>query len=327
MADESGVGDDVPIEGQNRRETLDLELVECAAGTLECLLAVLTGDDQFGEHRIELPADDVALLHAGVDAHAGARGLLVDGDRAGRGEEVSAGVFAVDPELDRVSARCGVFGELELLAVGDAELLADEVDARRLLGDGVLDLQTGVDLEEGDQAVVADEEFDGARTVVTGLAADGLGRRVDAVALFVGEERCGCLLDELLEATLQRAVAGTGDDHVAVLIGDDLRLDVACLVEVALDEALAATERGDGLTGGRLEQLGDLLDGVGHLHAAATAAERRLDRDRHAVLLGERDDLVGVADRVLGARSHRGVGLQCDVARGDLVAEVADRLR
>ena len=98
-------------------------------------------------------------------------------------------------------------------------------------------------------------------------------------ALRVGQERRGRLLDELLEAALQRAVAGAGDDDVAVLVGEDLGLDVARLVEVALDEALAATEGRDGLAGGRLEELGDLLDGAGDLHAAAATAEGGLDRD------------------------------------------------
>ena len=86
-------------------------------------------------------------------------------------------------------------------------------------------------------------------------------------------------------AALQRAVAGGDDDDVAVLVGQALGLDVARLVEVALDEALAAAERGDGLADGGLEQLGDLLEGAGDLQAAAAAAVRRLDRDRQAVLL------------------------------------------
>ena len=109
-------------------------------------------------------------------------------------------------------------------------------------------------------------------------------------------------------------------------VGDDLRLDVARLVQVALDEALAAAERGDGLAGGGLEQLGDLLEGAGHLHAAAATAEGGLDRDGHAVLLGERDDLVGVLDGVGRAGNQGGLGAGGDVACGDLVAEVADRL-
>ena len=85
------------------------------------------------------------------------------------------------------------------------------------------------------------------------------------------------------------------------LVGEALGLDVARLVEVALDEALAATERGDGLADGGVVQLGDLLEGAGDLEAATAAAEGRLDGDRQAVLLGERDDLVGAVDRVGGA--------------------------
>ena len=61
-------------------------------------------------------------------------------------------------------------GVAERLAVGDAELLAHQVDAGDLLGDRVLDLQAGVDLEEGDRAVLADEELAGAGADVAGLA-------------------------------------------------------------------------------------------------------------------------------------------------------------
>ena len=64
-------------------------------------------------------------------------------------------------------------------------------------------------------------------------------------------------------AALQRAVAGGDHDDVAVLVGQALGLDVARLVEVPLDEALAAAERGDGLADGGLEQLGDLLAACG----------------------------------------------------------------
>ena len=216
---------------------------------------------------------------------------------------------------------------IELFAVGDAELLAHQVDAGGLLGDGMLHLQAGVDLQERDQTVLADEVFHGARAVVAGLLADPLGGLVDLLALRVGEEGRRCFFDEFLEAALQRAVAGARDDDVAVLIGDHLGLDVARLVEVALDEALAAAEGRDRLAGGRIEQFGDLLEGAGDLHAATAAAEGRLDRDRHAVLAGERHHLVGVLDRI-GRAGHQGsLRAGGDMAGGDLVAEIADGLR
>ena len=112
--------------------------------------------------------------------------------------------------------------------------------------------------------------------------------------LLLGEERRGRLLDELLVAALQRAVARRDHDDVAVLVGQALGLDVPRLVEEPLDEALAAAEGGDRLAHGGLEQVGDLLDGAGDLEAAAATAVGRLDGDRQPVLLRERHDLVRV---------------------------------
>ena len=59
-------------------------------------------------------------------------------------------------------------------ALGDAELLAHEVDSGDLLGDRVLDLQAGVDLEEGDRAVLGDQELTGAGADVADLLQDRL---------------------------------------------------------------------------------------------------------------------------------------------------------
>ena len=116
-----------------------------------------------------------------------------------------------------------------------------------LLGDRMLDLEAGVDLEERDRAVLPDEELTRAGADVLRLLEDRLGRGVELGDLVVGQERRGRLLDQLLVAALKRAVAGRHHDHVAVLVGQALGLDVPGLVEIALHEALPATERGDGL--------------------------------------------------------------------------------
>ncbi|GAB3648644.1 hypothetical protein GCM10028833_14950 [Glycomyces tarimensis] len=315
------------VERQDRRHALDLHLGEGAPRALEGLGAGGAGDDDLGEQRVEVPVDDGALLDAGVDAHARAGGQLQFGDRAGGRQEAAPGVFAVDAELDGVAARLGVLGDVEGLAGGDAELLAHQVDAAGLLGDGVLDLEAGIHLEEGDGAVGADEELDGAGAVVVRLPADRLGGAVDRGALLVAEERRGGFFDELLVAALEGAVAGADDDHVAVGVGQDLRLDVTGAVEVALDEAFAAPERGLGLADGRVEQVRDLVALAGDLEAAPAAAEGGLDRDGEPVLVGEGEDLRGVRGRLLGAGHQRHVRTHGQMASGDLVAEVANRLR
>ena len=146
--------------------------------------------------------------------------------------------------------------------------LAHEVDAGDLLAHRVLDLQAGVDLEEADVTGGADEELAGARADVAGLLKDRLGRAQQLGVLLVGEEGAAPPR-QLLVASLERAVAGRDDDDVAVLVGEALGLDVARVVEEALDEALAAAEGGDGLANGRVVEVRDLLDGAGHLETRA----------------------------------------------------------
>ena len=99
------------------------------------------------------------------------------------------------------------------------------------------------------------------------------------------------------------------------------------LVQVPLDEALAPAERRDRLAGRGLEQRWDLLKRAGDLQAPPAAAERRLDGDREAVLLGECHDLLGTADRVGRAGHERRAGALGDVPRGHLVTQVPDGLR
>ena len=221
---------------------------------------------------------------------------------------------------------CGI-AVAEFLAVGDAEHLADQVDAGDLLGDRVLDLQTGVDLQEGDRAVRADEELDRAGADVAGLLEDGLGGRVQLGDLRLGQERRRGLLDQLLVAALQRAVTGGDHDHVAVAVGQALGLHMAGLVEVALDEALPAAERGHRLTDRRLVELGYLFEGAGDLQAASATTEGGLDGDGQAVLPGEGHDLLGARHRVGRARHQRRTGTLGDVPGGDLVTQVTDGLR
>ena len=211
----------------------------------------------------------------------GPPGTLNADEAAGRGHESVDGVLAVDAELERVAAHLGV--EVgDRLARRDAELLAHQVHARDLFGDGVLDLQASVDLEEADGAVRADQELARSRADVAGLAQDRLARLDEARVLVVREERRGRLLDELLVTTLEGAVARRDDDDVAVGVGEALGLDVPRLVEEALDEALAATEGRDGLARGGVEKLGDVLAVARDLEAATSAAEGGLDGDGEA---------------------------------------------
>src|SRR5699024_2689153 len=195
------------------------------------------------------------------------------------------------------------------------------------LGDRVLDLDAGVDLEEGDGAVLGDDEFHRARAGVAGLAADLAGTLVDGGVLLIGQERRRGLLDELLEAALHRAVTGADDADIAVGICQHLGLDVARLGEELLHVALAATEGCLGLAARGGEALLNVCFLVHDLQATAATTEGRLDGDRHAVLGGEVPSLLPALDRLVGAGGQRGADLGGQLAGRDLIAQGFDGLR
>ena len=118
--------------------------------------------------------------------------------------------LGVDARLDGVPLEAHLLlRERERLARGDAQLLLDEVDAGHELGHGVLDLQAGVHLDEEELVGcgIGDEELDRARAEVADAAGGVAGRRADALAGLLVEQRRGRLFDDLLVTPLQRALA------------------------------------------------------------------------------------------------------------------------
>ena len=174
-------------EGDVRGDAADAELGEGAlrAGDRGGVVAAAAGE--LREHRVEVRAD----LRAGVDgaaveADAGAAGRAVRRDLAGVGAEAGGRVLGRDAALQGGPAEPdGVLREAELgegLPRGDAHLRQHEVDVGDLLGDGVLDLDARVHLDEhvlaGALAHRVEQELDGAGVHV----ADRLRER-DGVAV------------------------------------------------------------------------------------------------------------------------------------------------
>ena len=126
------------------------------------------------------------------------------------------------------------------------QLQFDQVEAGGLLGDGMLDLQAGVHLEEEEVTVIVGHELDGARARV----ADCLGgqsrgvKELGAHARNAFDERRRRLLDDLLVAALNRAFAFADRPHGAMSVGHHLDLDVMTGGQVALAEHRWVAERG-----------------------------------------------------------------------------------
>ncbi len=255
-----------------------------------------------GQHGVELHAHHRAGHHARVPAHRGMVGGIEHGDGAGGGQEPGGRVLGVEAGLDGVAGEPGRGGGFrDGLAGGHPQLLADQVDPGDLLGHGVLHLEAGVDLEEEELAgVVVHQELDGAG----GAVADGPGQLQGGVAhgaaevgIDHGRRR---LLEHLLVAALDGALALAQVDHGAVGVAQDLDLDVAGAGDVALQEHAVVAEAAERLAAGGHQGVGDVLFVIGQAHALAAAAGGRLHQQRVAHLVGP----VGVFGG--GQRGHAG---------------------
>ncbi len=195
------------------------------------------------------------------------------------------------------------------------------------LGDGMLDLEARVHLQEVEALVLPCDELDGAG----GIIVHGLGQRDRLLAhLAAGgliEQRRRRFLDDLLVTALDRAFALAEIDDVAVLVAQHLDLDVAGIDDELLDEDAVVAERSLGLRLGEVEALGDLGRRMRDPHALAAAAGGGLDHHGVADLVGDLDRVLVVLDDAEITRHGRDLGLGGRLLGFDLVAHRRDRAR
>ena len=182
--------------------------------------------------------------HAAVDTDR--RRLAIADDAPGVRAKILIGALGRDPRLDRMAAFAYlVLPGREPLAGGDPDLPFDEIEAGDRLGDGMLDLEPGVHLEEpGLAASVLEDELDRAEIVVADRA-----RQRDAALEQLGanrriEIRRRSFLDQLLVVALDRAIALEQMDEIAVLVAGDLHLEMARPQHQLLDQQRRIAEGG-----------------------------------------------------------------------------------
>ena len=146
---------------------------------------------------------------------------------------------------DREAARrgdvaCARPSSASVRAGGERSWRAHEVDAGHLLGDGVLDLEARVGLDEADESsprVGVDQELERAEARDSARPRASRTRRARAAARAApaARPRRGRDLDELLVAALHAAVALAEVRDRAGAVADDLHLDVARARQQLLD--------------------------------------------------------------------------------------------
>ena len=191
----------------------------------------------------------------------------------------------------------------------------------------MLDLQARVRFHEVKAAFRVHQELEGARVGVLHRLGGVDDDAAHLLPHFVAERGRRRLLDELLVAPLDRALALAEMDHRAVVIAENLELDVPRRLDVLLDVDVGDAERRLRLALRGLHRVRQLRRRPHDAHAAAAAAGRRLHDHRIADLLRELERLLLVVDRAVAARENRHAGLLHHAARARFVAHQADRLR
>ena len=242
--------------------------------------------DQLAQHGVVVGGDGGVLGDAEVKAEVVGLGRVEPAQAAGGGGVVVGGVFGVEAGFDGVSAPGDlVLGDGQGFAHGDAELEFDEVEAGEGFGDGVLDLEAGVDFEEDEFTVGQEEELDGAGVLVLGGAGDVEGGLAEAVAERLADVGRGGFFDDFLSSALDGAVALAEVDGVAVLVGEDLDFDVATVEECAFGEQSSVAEGGLGFAAGGGDGCGEVFGrGFEESHAATAAAGGGFEHDGVAEL-------------------------------------------
>ena len=240
------------------------------------------------------------VQRAAVQAHAGAARGAVGGDLAHVRAEVVRGVLGGDAALQRRAAHPqAVLADAQVLKSlprSDPQLGLHEVHVRDLLGHGVLHLDARVHLDEHVLARAltggVHEELDGPGVHVAQLLGELHGVAVQGVPDLGVQLRGRGDLDDLLVAPLQGAVALEQVHDVALVVREDLHLDVPGAQHGLLDEHRGITEGGVRLAHRRVQGAGQLLGALHTAHAAPAAAGHGLDEHGVADLLGGRDQRV-----------------------------------
>ena len=132
-----------------------------------------------------------------------------------------------------------------------------------------------------------DDELDGAGGRVVDGPRQGDGLFAHRPASRFIEERRRRFFDDFLMPALERAFALAEVDHVAVLVAEDLNLDVPRMFDEFFEEHAFVAEAGAGFVRGPLEAVAAFVVVAGDPHALAAAAGAGLEHHGIADVAGD----------------------------------------
>ena len=197
------------VERQGRLDAGDLCLVKGPPQTVDGRQAILAVDKDLRHQIVVVRRDPVPIDDPGVDPYAWTRRHDPPADTSGRRGEVSRRVLGRQANLDGMAVRIGGArrsGQCNVrqrAAGRKRELLVDDIQTHSQLCDAVLDLQTGIDLEEVERAIGRAQEFRGRRIPQASCRADPDRELMQVASLRDRQPGCRGLFEEFLVAPLE----------------------------------------------------------------------------------------------------------------------------
>ncbi len=184
----------------------------------------------------------------------------------------------------------------------------------------MLDLKTRVGLHEKEPALIVHQELERARVAVL----HGLGRVDNHIAelppLLLAERGRRRLFNQLLVASLDRALALSEVHDGAVMIAKHLHFDVPRIIEILLNIDIGHAERRFRLAPRGTDGMTEFPCVPNHAHAASSPAGHGFHDDGKADGVRELQRLFFALDRAVGAREQGQTGLLHGAPRTRLVA-------
>ena len=128
-------------------------------------------------------------------------------------------------------------------------------------------------------------------------------------------------------AALQRAIAFTKVNGIALTVAQNLDFNVARLFEIFFEIDGIVAESGLGLGLGRVQRIEQICFRARDFHAASTTARCSLYENRKTDLAGHAHGLFIVGNAALRSRNAGNAQSQCRALGFDLVAHNADMFR
>lgn len=147
----------------------------------------------------------------------------------------------------------------------------------------MLDLDAGVDLDEVVAVLLIDQELGGTGVLVLDMLGQLDGIVQNGVADRGGKRLGRSNLNDLLVATLDRAITLKQMDNISLTIRKQLDLDVTGLVEKSLNEDGTVAKGLLGLRSGTLKALGKVGLRADNTHTTSSTAHGSFDNDGESI--------------------------------------------